>query len=362
VLAIAAVPVGFLLPRQGAATVVRVNDVAAAPHSVPATDTDLTPNGLTVDSHGNVYIADFDAKAVDEVTSSGRLSIVAGHGDNDTGGPAISSRLLNPAGVAVDGTGNLYIADSGKDAVVEKVTPSGNISIVAGVPGHFAPPVPGPATRSNLLAPSQVALDSSTGDLYIADSLHAVVEKVTPSGTLSIVAGVSATFGPPIPGPATSSYLYFPSGVAIDSVTGNLYIADSGNQVVEKVTPSGTLSIVAGKRDQNGPPTAGLATSSQLGDVTGLALDSLGNLYIADPSNNVVEKVTQAGDLSVVAGSGLKGRPTPGQATSSALNGPSEVAVDSIGNLYIADTSNNVVEKVSPSGTLSIFAGKLKGK
>ncbi len=137
---------------------------------------------------------------------------------------------------------------------------------------------------------------------------------------------------------------------------GNLYVADFYNNVVEKITPDGTLSIVAGT-GTNGAPTAGPATSSNLGFPAGVAIDGDGNLYIADNSNNMIEKVTTDGTLSIIAGTGAAGAPTPGPATMSSLNQPSGVTVDGRGNVFIADYFNNLVDKVTPEGVLSIFAG-----
>ncbi len=335
------------------------------PTAGPATSSDLSPYGVAVDGSGNVYVADYNNNMVEEVSSSGTLSIIAGivSGGAPTPGPATSSDLGSPQGVAVDGSGNVYIADAG-NSVVEKVSSSGTLSIFAGVVGQSGAPTPGPATSSNLYYPEGVAVDGS-GNVYIADAGNDVVEKVTPSGTLSIIAGVVGQSGAPTPGPATSSDLS-PYGVAVDS-SGNVYIADYSNDVVEKVSSSGTLSIIAGVVGQDGPPTPGPATSSDLGNQYGVAVDSSGNVYIADYQNHVVEKVTSSGTLSVIAGVvGQYGPPTPGPATSSDLDNPEGVAVDSSGNVYIADTGSyiygtysNVVEEVTPSGTLSIIAGRV---
>jgi sugar lactone lactonase YvrE len=255
----------------------------------------------------------------------------------------------------VDAAGNLYIADTNA-AMVEKVTPSGTLSVVAG-DGNQGPPTPGPATTSDLNWPDAVAVDAA-GNLYIADGHNNVVEKVTPSGTLSVVAG-TGTQGAPTPGAATGSDLYVPDGAAVDAA-GNLYIADNGNNVVEKVTPSGTLSVVAGTGEV-GAPTPGPATNSDLLGPDGLAVDAAGDLYIADFGNCMVEKVTPSGTLAVVAGTGTQGAPIPGPATNSDLGsfggGPDGVGVDAAGNLYIANSGNNVVEQVTPSGMLSVVAG-----
>ena len=295
------------------------------------------------------------AGAVPVSATSPTLSVIAGTGTDGspTAGPATSSQLNQPYGVALDASGNVYIADS-ENNVIERVAPSGTLSIIAGN-GTAGPPTagPAPATGSNLNGPSGVAVDS-VGNVYIADAANHVIEKVTPSGTLSVIAGTGEQ-GSPTAGPATSSSFDYPTGVAVDA-SNNLYVADLFNNVVEKITPSGTLSIFAGT-GTSGVPTAGKATSSQLSYPQGVAVDSVGNVYIADAANHVIEKVTPSGTLSIIAGNGTRGHPTAGPATSSNLNGPSGVAVDFAGNVVIADRDNNVVEKVTPSGTLSVIAG-----
>jgi len=222
-------------------------------------------------------------------------------------------------------------------------------------------PAPGPATSSPLGSPQGLAVDAA-GDLYIADAGANEVLKVTPAGTLSVLAG-TGTAGAPTPGPATASKLSGPTGVVVDA-GGDVYIADTGNHEVEKVTSAGHLSIVAGT-GAGGTPVAGSATSSPLGGPAGLALDTAGDLYIADGAgaggNPYVEKVTPAGQLSIFAGNGTRGLPTAGAATGSPLNGPTGVAVDASGDVFIADPASNLVAKVSPTGTLSLFAGKSNG-
>ncbi|MGO9959092.1 MAG: hypothetical protein ACLP50_24520, partial [Solirubrobacteraceae bacterium] len=332
---------------EGILSVVAGYTPSGGPSPGPATSSDLSlPLGVAADSTGNLYIADTGNDVVERVTPAGVLSIVAGvplQSGAPTPGPAASSDLGAPAAVAVDGAGNLYIADTGND-VVEKVTASGTLSVIAGVPGQSGAPTAGPAARSDLGEPAGVAVDR-TGNLYIADTTNDIVERVTPGGVLSIVAG-DGQFGAPTPGPATSSDLGEPAGVAIDG-SGNLYIADAGNDVVEKVTASGTLSVIAGVPGESGAVSSGPATSSSLGNPAGVAVDRAGNVYIADTADNVVERVTTGGVLSVVAGDGEFGAPTPGPATSSDLGAPAGVAVDAAGNLYIADTDNSDIEAVS---------------
>ena len=164
-------------------------------------------------------------------------------------------------------------------------------------------------------------------------------------GSLSIIAG-NGRPGPATPGLATDSSLLYPGGVAVDS-SGNVYIADMYNNEVEKIDSSGNLSIIAGNGTA-GRPTPGTATDSALKAPSGVAVDQWGNVYIADQGNNMVEEVDTSGNLSIIAGNGTIGPPTPGLATNSSLSYPQGVAVDSSGDVYIADLVNNYIEKVSP--------------
>jgi hypothetical protein len=226
------------------------------------------------------------------------------------------------------------------------------LSFVAGTGVWSGPPVPGPATASPLRSPWGIATDAS-GNVYIADEANERIEKVTPSGVLSIIAG-NGLRGAATPGPATASALAQPYGVAVDSA-GNVYIADGFNYRVEKVTPDGQLSFFAGN-GISGVPVAGPALSSPL-NVHSLAVDSSDNVYIADVSDHVVEKVTPSGAMTRFAGNGTNLSPAQGVATAVSLPGPSGVAAGSGGNIYINDYTGSRVDKVDAAGTLSFFAG-----
>jgi hypothetical protein len=266
-----------------------------------------------------------------------------------TPGSAAASELQGPWGDAVDSAGNVYIADHDNN-VVEKVTPSGTLSIIGGN-GSSGVASPGPATGTPIQAPSAIAVDGA-GNVYVTEETHAVVLKITPSGTLSIVAGDGVT-GAPTPGPATSSSLSGPEGVAVDAA-GDLFIGDDGNQLVEKVTPSGTLSIYAGS-GASGAPVPGPATASPLSDPTGIAVTPGGTVYIGDYDESEILKVTPDGTLSVVAGNGTWGVPTDGPAATSEIGEPYELALDAADNLYVADW--DVVFEITPAGALTVLAG-----
>ena len=282
------------------------------------------------------------------------LRVVAGTGTAGLPipGPALASNFNNPTGIAVDAAGNIYVADY-ENNVVEKITPAGVLSIVAGN-GTRGVPTPGPATNSALNRPSGVAVDGS-GNIYISDGSNNVIEKVDNAGTLSVIAGQPGNCGTPVPGPATATELCNTGGLTVDK-SGNIFVAAYGNNLVVKITPAGVLSVIAGTGD-GGLPTPGRATSSKLNQPNGVAVGSAGEVYIADSANCMVEKVTAAGVLSVVAGTGTFGVPSPGPATSSNLAFPMGVALDSRGNLYISDMFNQRIEKLAPSGDLSVIAG-----
>ena len=315
------------------------------------------PEDIAVDSVGNLYIADTANHRIRKVTPAGIISTVAGIGspgfDGD-GGPSISAKLDVPLGIAVDPAGTLYIADS-NNVRVRKVTPEGVISTIAGNGGIWGYSGDGgPATSAALLFTFRVVVDGS-GNLYFSESSvyggpPDRVRKVTPEGVISTVGG-GGTQIPGDDGPATSAQLNRVGGVAVDSV-GNLYIADSANHRIRKVTPAGIISTVAGTGTSGFGGDGGPATSAQLNTPWGISVDSIGNLYIADVWNNRIRKVTPAGIISTVAGTGTSGfGGDGGPSTSAKLNTPAGIAVDSAGSLYIADTGNNRVRKVEGNYT-----------
>jgi hypothetical protein len=314
-----------------------------------------------LDSAGNLYIVDPFNVAVEKVAPDGTLSIFAGTGQSGppVPGPAASSTLNNPAGVAADSAGNVYIADQ-NNHVVEKVTPDGTLSIFAGIPGSHSLPTVGPATSSHLNNPDAIAVDSAD-NVYVADFGNDVIEKITPTGQLSVIAGVPGSSANPTPGPATSSHLSQADGVAVDAA-GNVYIADGGPNVIEKVTPGGTLSIIAGISGTSAQPTPGLATASALDDPNGVGVDAAGAVYVADVGANVVEKITPDGQLSVIAGNGTAGHPTyGGLATATSLDQPLAMVVDPAGDVYVADALNFTIDRLTPPAPVSTAGPAITG-
>jgi uncharacterized protein (TIGR03437 family) len=298
------------------------------------------------------------------------ISTVAGNGIqgySGDGGAATSAEFNGPYDVKLDSSGNFYISDSGNFRV-RKVS-GGTISTIAGNGTQGYSGNGGPATSAELNSPAGLAFNSS-GNLYIADFGNYVVWKIA-GGTITVVAGNNgdgAGFAGDL-GPATGAQLSNPSGVVLDAA-GNLYISDPGNNDVREVCSntcpawsgtSGEINTYAGNFNA-GPGYSGdggQATLAQLQNPNGLAVDSAGNLYIADSDNQVIRKVTAAtGVITTVAGNGSAGYSGDGgPATEASLSEPLGIAVDSNGYLYIADTDNCVIRVVEPNGIITTIAG-----
>jgi uncharacterized protein (TIGR03437 family) len=303
----------------------------------PATSAQLgNAQGITVDSAGNVYIAEMAFARVRKVDTAGIIRTVAGNGGfgySGDGGPATAAQLLFPRGVALDADGNLYIADGGNHRV-RKVTPAGLISTIAGNGNSFGPAGDGQqATTVSVPNPSDVVVDGA-GNVFI--SVSGRVRRVDRFGVITTVAGGGAN-RPGDGGPATSATVDGAQSVALDS-GGNLYIADATALRVRKVDPAGIISTVAGNGNRGFSGDGGPATAAQFSQVTGVAVDTGGNLYIADGGNRRIRKVDPAGIITTFAGNGSNGVGGDGSAAISAqLTGPADVAVDASGNVYIAD-------------------------
>ena len=311
------------------------------------------PSGVATDSAGNLYIADRSNNRVRKVATNGIITTVAGNGTagySGDQGPATSAELNGPFGVAVDTSGNLYIADAGNNRIRE-VTTNGTINTVAGngIPGYSGDN--GPATSAELQSPFGVALDTG-GNLYIADSANNRVRKVT-SGTITTVAGGASQGYSGDGGPATSAGLHNPTGIVLDS-SGDLFIADRLNFAIRKVT-NGTITTIAGNGTQGYSGDGGSATAASLSLPYAVALDSSANVYIADAGSSRIREVA-GGIINTIAGSGNQALGDGGAATNAYLANPQGIALDSHGNIYIADTNDNRIRILAPSGTTATLS------
>jgi NHL repeat len=329
----------------------------------PATSANLGfTTGIALDHSGNIYFVDGAANVIRKIDrTSGVISTVAGtflgfnvidptpsKGD---GGPATEAHLNVPYGVAVDASNNIYIADSG-NGVIRKVDAStGIISTFAGKKGSFGYSGNGGlATAAELNNPYDVAVDNE-GNVYIVDSQNAVIRKVTAStGIISTVAGS----GPDHQGfdgdngLATSAHLNSPQGVTVDD-DDNLYIVDSGNHAIRKVDAStGIITTIAGVGTWGYDGDGKLATVAKLYAPSDVSVDSQGDVYIADEGSHVIRKITTAtGIINTLAGTGTAGYSGDGgPAIQAKLSSPQGVAVDDEGNVFITESGNSVVRAV----------------
>ena len=312
---------------------------------------------------GAAVFAAVVATGASGVSSSGTITTIAGNGKpgfSGDGGPAIAAQLHAPEGVAVDGVGNVYIADAGNNNRVRKVTPGGTITTIAG--GGLAP---GPgwgdggrATSAQLRGPNWVAVDGQ-GNVYISDFFNSRVRKVNTAGTITTFAGTGITGYSGDGGPATSAGLVGPQGVAVDG-QGNVYIVDGNGDRVRKVDRAGTITTFAGTGLRGFSGDGGPATSARLNNPEGVAVDQDGNVYIADLQNGRVRKVNPVGTITTFAGGGPS-LGDGGRATSALVRYPYGVAVDGQGNVYIADRVDHRVRVVNKQGTITTFAGTGSG-
>jgi sugar lactone lactonase YvrE len=319
-----------------------------------------SPYGVAVDGLGSVFVADTDNNVIRRVDASGIITTVAGNaspGFSGDGGAATSAQLYSPYGVAVDGIGRLYIADR-VNFRVRRVDVAGVITTVAGmgsgVPGGLGDG--GAATSAQLYYPQGVAVDG-LGSFYIADTSNFRVRRVDFTGIITTVAGSGVPFFLGNGGAATSAQLSLLSGVAVGGL-GDLYIADTFNNMIRRVDSAGVITTVAGTGAYGFSGDGGAATSAQLAYPFGVAVDGLGSLYIADGFNHRIRKVDSAGVITTVAGTGVLGfSGDGGAATSAQLNYPFDVALDGLGTLYIADTKNHCIRRVDTAGVITTVAG-----
>ena len=316
--------------------------------------------GMAVDGAGNVYIADKNNNVVRKVSTAGIITTFAGTGAagySGNGGQATLAKLNKPYSAATDAAGNVYIADNNNN-VVRVVSASGIISTYAGndTAGYNGDGIP--ASHASLCGPQGIAFDA-VGNLYIADAGNNRVRKVNAAGVITTVAGTGSSGYTGDNGLATSAQLSAPSAVAIDAA-GDVYIADILNNVVRKIDGSTRIiTTVAGNNTPGFGGDGGAATSAQLHYPAGVSLDEGGNLYIADQGNNTIREVDGAGNISVFAGKHTSGYGGDyGVPTDAELSAPVSVYVDGWGRVYIADYANNAVRIITAFalGTPSVVA------
>jgi uncharacterized protein (TIGR03437 family) len=329
-----------------------------------ATSAGFTADGVAEDASGNIFIADVAGGRIRKVTPDGIITTVAGNGTccfSGDGGPATGAAIPDPTAVALDSQGDLFIASIANYQRIRKVSPDGTITTIAGGGNDtIANGIPG--TDASLAYPLGLAVDT-VGNVFIADLTR--VRKVSPSGIITTVAGNGMYGSAGDGGPATAAQFDRATGVAVDS-GGNLFIAD--NFVIRKVSTDGIITTVAGNGSCCFSGDGGPATQAQFTLPWDVALDATGNLFVADPATHRIRKISPDGIITTAVGNGAScsypnGCPQPGDggpATAAELFNPAGVAVDKSGNLLIADFFDSV-RKVNPAGIITTVASGVPG-
>ena len=307
-----------------------------------------TPTGVAIDAGGNVLIADSQNQRLRKILR-GIVTTIAGTGTAGFNGEVVlpaTAQLNTPRGVAADSSGNYFVADTGNRRVREG-QPGGNLFTRAGNgnASYFGDGLP--ATQASVNQPEGVAVDTA-GNIYIADTFNNVVRKVTTDRVIHTIAGFGTPGFSGDGGAATSARLDRPRSVAVDA-SGNVYVADTGNNRIRKIDTLGNISTVAGDGSTEFIPADGVATQQGLADPRGVAVDRAGNLYVAETGHNRVRMISQAGAITTIVGNGqccYTG--DGGLGTSAQVNQPWGVAVDSAGNVYVADSGNNAIRLLAP--------------
>jgi hypothetical protein len=297
------------------------------------------PADVATDAAGNVYVADTGNHTVRKVTPAGVVTTFAGlagvSGSSDGSGTA---RFNHPSGVAVDSAGNVYVADTDNNEI-RKVTITGVVTTVAGLAGVGGSD-DGTGSAASFNGPSGIVADAA-GDLFVADTLNHTIRKVTPAGVVSTVAGVAGASGATDAIGSTARF-HGPQGLALDA-SNNLFVADTNNNAIRKVvTASGVVTTVAGRAGIAGS-TDGANSQALFHFPCGVAVDGMGNLYVADTDNHTLREIASSGAVSTLAGLAGSSGSADGAGTAARFAFPTGVAVDSSGDVYVADTSNHTI-------------------
>jgi sugar lactone lactonase YvrE len=312
------------------------------------------PEAVALDGAGNVYVIDTSNQTVREVTAGGSVTTLAGTpgmgGRADGAGAA--ARFFYPAGIASTGAGTVYVADTGNHAIREMASP-GSVTTLAGSAGQEGD-ADGTGSQALFAYPHGVAVDGS-GHIYIADTNNNAIRESTTAGVVTTLAGNGGVPPGSADGVGGAATFNAPAGVAADG-NGNVYVADTGNNTIRKISAGGSVTTLAGQAGVAGS-SDGTGSAAHFNSPQGIAVDTAGNIYVADTNNDTVRKITSGGTVTTLAGVAGQTGSGGGAGGSARFNRPCAVAVDTSGNVYVADFSNAVIRKIDLSDTVTTLAG-----
>jgi hypothetical protein len=311
------------------------------------------PQGVATDAAGNVYVADTYSGTVRVITPAGVVNTLAGTGyvAGSTDGTGAAAEFKNPRGLAVDAADNIYVADFSNDTL-RKITPAAVVTTLAGLapePGS----TDGTGSAAQFNSPDAAATDSA-GNMYIADTANNTIRKITPAGVVTTLAGTAGVTGSNN-GTGAAAQFNSPQGIIADG-SGNVYVADTGNDTIRMITAAGVVTTLAGTAGAAGS-TDGTGSAARFNGPQGIVISAAGNLYIADTGNDTIRMITAAGVVTTVAGTvGVAGS-TDATGAAAQFAGPEGLAIDTAGNVYIADTNNYTIRTMTPAGVVTTIAG-----
>jgi streptogramin lyase len=317
-----------------------------------------SPVGVATDSAGDVFVADVNNNNIRKITpvgTNGVVTTLAGIGPGNADGPGPTARFWSTTGVAVDTAGNVFVADY-YNSTIRRITTNDVVSTIAGLAGSTGSS-DGTNSDARFYDPLDVTVDSQ-GNVYVTDIFNNTIRKITPMGTNWVVTTIAGNAGVP-PGEAdgtgTNALFYNPTGIAVDANT-NLYVTDSSGQTIRKITPVGTnwvVTTIAGLAFATGSSN-GIGTNAQFFYPHGIAVDAATNVYVADSVNDTIRRLSPVGTnwvVTTIAGQAQVGGSTDGTGTNALFYFPEGIVLDNTGNLYVADTFNDTLRRLTPVGT-----------
>jgi sugar lactone lactonase YvrE len=307
--------------------------------------------GLRADNQGNVYASDSSNYTIRKISAAGVVTTVAGTPgvSGSTDGPVATALFSGVGGVAIDSAGDLYVADSG-NYTIRKVSAAGIVSTLAGVAGTRGE-VDGTGSAALLYDPQNLALDSA-GNIYVSDGMGDVIRMITPAGVVTTLAGMPKTAGS-ADGTGGAAQFNDPTGITVDA-SGNVYVADYGNNTIRKIAPGGVVTTLAGTAGVTGS-AGGSGGSASFNGPAGVGADSSGNIYVADSGNDLIRVVNPAGFVSAVAGAAGDADSVDGLGVNARFNTSGDVCVDNSGIVYVADAGNSTIRRIIPGSDSAPF-------